>query len=716
MYRIVFRVSSFLLTAFLLFAARGSAQSVAYRQSNLTSDVTTPGFANHINTSLRNSWGITALPGLSFLTANPANGRVVFEDPTGLNTGPAAFAVPSPAGSGPGAPMGVVSDPNAFFGRLDAAHSLTETVLLVTSDGGIYRWGVNPDGSIPTQANLMVDRSASGAVYTGAAILKADCCAAVLAVANFHSGVIETYDTNFVPLGSLEDSGLPPGFSPFALQVIGNQLFVASATQDAEKRSPVFGAGNGIVSVFDLQGHFVRRFATAGPLNAPWGMAQAGASFGPFSNDILIGNVGDGTVNAFDPASGNFAGQLKDGDGNVLSNSNLHGLLFGSAAFGDPNTLYFAAGINDGRDGLFGAITAGLVSTTRISAQSAQIGNPTNISVTVSAGPGNQGTPTGSVTIEDGDTLLATPALVNGVASFSALLSTQGSHAIKALYSGDATFLGSSAQMEVPVTGFPTTLTLAAQANVDPGSVVTLTATISSPDGVPSGEITFLEGGTSLGTAALDLNGVAVLRLNTLAVGAHSLTASYPGDSKFAPSSSAAVTVQVANPDFSLSPASASANVAAGQSTQFTLTVTPVNGFANRVGFSCSAATRVTCTFNPSSVKPANGTPVSTNLTVTTSAGAANFGLLPRDWIDPRALIALLLLCVLLQQFSKLERKRASLLTATAVLALAVTAAAGCGGYGGGSGTPSSRRMVTITVTAQSASVSRTSTLNVTVQ
>jgi len=715
MFRIVFRVSSILLAAFVLLAARGSAQSIAYRQSNLASDVTTAGFANHINGSLRNSWGISALPGLSFLIANPVNGRVVFADADGLSANPAGFAVANPAASGSGAPVGIVSDPNAFFARLDATHSLTETVLLASSDGAIYRWGVNPDGSIPTQASLMVDRSASGAVFTGVAILKADCCAAVLAVANFHSGTIETYDANFALLGSFQDAGLPPGFAPFALQVIGKQLFVASAVQDADKRAPVFGAGNGIVSIFDLQGHFVRRFATAGPLNAPSGMTQAGANFGPFSNDILIGSAGDGVINAFDPATGNFAGQIKDGDGNVITNSNLHGLLFGSAAFGDPNTLYFIAGINDGRDGLFGAITTGLVSTSRISAPSEQIDTPTNISVTVSAGPGNRGTPTGSVTIEDGDTVLATPALVNGVASFNALLSSQGNHAIKALYSGDATFLASSAQMEVQATGFPTALALAAQVNVDTGSNVTLTATPSSPDGEPMGPITFFEGSTSLGTADVDLNGVAVLRLNTTP-GSHSFSASFPGSVKFAPSTSPVVTVQVVNRDFTLSPASANATVTAGQATQFMLTVTPVNGFADRVDFSCSAAAGVSCAFNPSTVFPANGAPVSTTLTLTASAGAANFGLLPRDWIDPRLLIALLLLCALLQQFSKVERKRLSLLTAAAVLALAVAAAAGCGGYGGGNGTPSSRRMVTVMVTARSASVSHNSTLTVTVQ
>src|SRR5262249_46954165 len=163
---------------------------------------------------------------------------------------------------------------------------------------------------------------------------------------------------------------------------------------------------------------------------------------------------------------------------------------------------------------------------------------------------------------------LATPALVNGAASFSAVLPTQASHTIKALYSGDTTFLASSAQVEVQTIGFPTTVTLKAQTNVDTGSNVTLTATPSSPDGQPLGQVAFLEGSTTLGTVDVDLNGVAVLRFNTTP-GSHSFTASYLGTLKFAPSASAAVTLQVTNPDFTLSPASASVTVTAGKSTQF---------------------------------------------------------------------------------------------------------------------------------------------------
>jgi hypothetical protein len=155
---------------------------------------------------------------------------------------------------------------------------------------------------------------------------------------------------------------------------------------------PIVGAGNGIVSIFDMNRNFVRRFVTGGPLNAPWGVTQASAHFGPFSNDILIGNAGDGTINAFDPANGNFVGTVKDNDGNAIVNFGLHGLAFRPDGFGDANTLYITAGIGNGADGLFAAITSGLVSSTGVSVPPSPANLPAPVTVTVSAGPGNPGT------------------------------------------------------------------------------------------------------------------------------------------------------------------------------------------------------------------------------------------------------------------------------------------------------------------------------------
>src|SRR5262249_17251473 len=160
---------------------------------------------------------------------------------------------------------------------------------------------------------------------------------------------------------------------------IGNELFVTSALQDADKRRPVFGDGNGFVSVFSFDGRFSRSFWIGAPLNAPWGIAQSGSDFGPLSNSILIANAGDGIVNAFDPATGDPLGRFKDGDNNPIAIPGLHGIIFGNATFGDPNTLYFTAGINNGTDGLLGSITSGLTSQTTVSAPSEQGSLPVTI-------------------------------------------------------------------------------------------------------------------------------------------------------------------------------------------------------------------------------------------------------------------------------------------------------------------------------------------------
>src|SRR5258708_33411221 len=354
---------SFFLTGFLLAAASTSAQSIAYRQTNLASDV--PGLADHTDPFLLNPWGIAVAPGQSFFVANANQGHVFSLDATGSRNAQPGFSVPNPDGTGPATPTGIIADPNSSFRDRNTVPPFLISVIAATADGGIYFWAVNADGTFLPQANLVVDHSHSGAVYTGLAILTPDCCAPFLAAANFHSGFVESFTTNFsalAPLGSFTDPGLPAGYAPYGMQLIGRQVFITYSLQDAAKQNPVFGAGNGIVSVFDLTANFARRFHTGGALNAPWDIAQAGASFGPFSNDILISNVGDGIINAFDPVTGNFAGQIKDGDGNVLVIAALHGLSFRSDGLGEPNALYFTAGIGNEQDCLFRAITTAMES------------------------------------------------------------------------------------------------------------------------------------------------------------------------------------------------------------------------------------------------------------------------------------------------------------------------------------------------------------------
>lgn len=306
----------------------------------------------------------------------------------------------------------------------------------------------------------MINHSSQGAAYKGVAILNSSLTPPALAVTDFHGGFIETFLPGFDPValpGSFTDPNLPAGYAPFGIQVIGSQVFVTYAVQDAAKHDPIAGLGNGVVNIFDMDGNFVRRFATGGALNAPWGITQASANFGPFSNNILIGNTGDGIINAFDLATGNFVGKLKDGDGHAIVETGLHGLAFRSDGFGDPDTLCFTSQISNEDDGLFGAITTGLVTLTRVSAPDTPANKSTTLAATVSAALDNVGAPAGTVAFLDGTNQLGMATLVNGLATLDAVLTGVGTHVIEERYGGDAAFLPSSSQAEVQVTGLATT-------------------------------------------------------------------------------------------------------------------------------------------------------------------------------------------------------------------------------------------------------------------
>jgi len=710
--RIASHSATIFLFGFLLAGANLGAQTVAYRQTNLTSNL--PNVANNISLQLVNPWGIAFLPGQPFLIADNAVGHASSHDATGIGVVPGGFTLPNADQTGFDTPTGIVADQNSSFGN----SGLIKPFILVTDQGTVFTWGPDARGDLPAAGTLVINSASTGSVYKGVAILSSSLTAPVLAVTDFHGGFIDTFLPGFSPValpGSFTDPNLPLGYAPFGIQVIGRQVFVTYAVQDTAKRDPVFATGNGIVDIFDMDGNFVRRFATGGSLNAPWAVAQASASFGPFSNDILIGNAGDGTISAFDPTTGHFIGKLSDGDGKELTEIGLHGLVFRADGFADANTLYFTSQVSSRRDGLFGAIATGLVSTTSVSVPTTPTEAPVTITVDVSAGAGNPGTPSGSVEIRDGNVVLATPPLNEGVATFTTTLTGVGAHLITARYRGDATFLPSSAETDAQVTGLATTLTLNAPANASPGAAITLTASVTSSGGIPTGQIVFHDGNTDLGSSSLNAVGVAVLRNDTLASGVHSLTASYAGDDKFSASTSAAVIIDIANPDFSLAASPSTASVIAGQSTQFLVTVSPVGGFANDVTLSCSPDTGITCAFSPATVAIAHGA-ANTNLTVTTSSLVAAHGVASPSLIHFWAfLLAVAGIGFANSRRAQVRNLRVQLLGATAAVALAVFSflAVGCGGA---AGSPANHRVASIVVTAQSGAISHSTTVNVTVQ
>jgi uncharacterized protein (TIGR03118 family) len=188
---------------------------------------------------------------------------------------------------------------------------------------------------------------------------------------DFHNGKVDVFGTNFSPAtlaGSFTDPNIPAGFAPFNIQNLGGNLYVTYAKQDDDKEDDVRGEGNGFVDIYDTSGNLVTRLISNGPLNSPWGLTIAPASFGQFSGALLVGNFGNGAINAFTPTNGVLLGSLQDALGKPISIEGLWALTFGNGGMGGhPDVLYFTAGPADEEHGLFGSITwAGRVQFTAV--------------------------------------------------------------------------------------------------------------------------------------------------------------------------------------------------------------------------------------------------------------------------------------------------------------------------------------------------------------
>jgi uncharacterized protein (TIGR03118 family) len=230
------------------------------------------------------------------------------------------------------------------------------TFLFVTEDGTISGW--QPPG---TTAGVLATRS--GAIYMGATIAETSSGRRLL-VANFREGTIDVYDTSVTLVAQWTDPGAPEGYAPFNVQALPGGVYVAFAKQNEEKEDEVVGRGFGFIDRLDAEtGEFDRLVSGADAggnlkaINAPWGLAQAPEGFGHHSGDLLVGNFGSGTIMAFDPDTGRFHGLLQSVDGGPVVIEGLWALAPGNGGRGgDPEKLYFTAGIEDEAHGLFGSL------------------------------------------------------------------------------------------------------------------------------------------------------------------------------------------------------------------------------------------------------------------------------------------------------------------------------------------------------------------------
>jgi uncharacterized protein (TIGR03118 family) len=337
------RLATAISTLALAFAAT-YIHADSFTQTNLVSDI--PGLAANTDPNLKNPWGVAFSATSPFWTSDQRTGLSTLYNAAGVPQG-LVVTIPGSA-TPPSGPTGMVfSNVAGSF----PVNGTPATFIFDTLNGTLLGW----NGSAGTTAVQMA--ATPGAIYTGLAEASNGASTFLYAANSAPGGQINVFNSAWAPVvspGGFTDPNLPAGLVPFNIQNIGGSLYVTYA-QLGPGGTPLPG---GVVDQYDANGNFIKRIATAGPLSAPWGIVLAPSSFGSFSNDLLIGNFGNGEILAYDATTDLFLGTLNGANGQPLVNSFLWALETRAGVNGfDPNAVYFSAGINNQADGLFGAIT-----------------------------------------------------------------------------------------------------------------------------------------------------------------------------------------------------------------------------------------------------------------------------------------------------------------------------------------------------------------------
>ncbi|MGA2740845.1 MAG: TIGR03118 family protein [Bryobacteraceae bacterium] len=335
----------------------------AYIVRNLTSDI--PDLADYTDPNLKGAWGISESSTSPFWISDAGSGLSTLYNSAGAVQG-LVVTIPASKASGAtatGTPTGTVYNSTTGF---TIATGEAAAFIFATLDGTISGWNHSVNAS---QAQVMVDNSAAGAVYTGLAI-GTNGSNTYLYAANFSKGTIDVFDSTYTAAtlpNAFTDSNLPAGYAPFNIQNLAGNLYVAYALQDTAKTFVTAGAGDGYVDVYSTAGTLMDRLISGGNLNAPWGLAIASSGFGDYAGDLLVGNFGDGAINVFNPTTGAYVATLNNVDGTPIVIPNLWALQVGNGGSGgDSNAIYFTAGIpgpDNGNHGLLGRLQAAPIVT-----------------------------------------------------------------------------------------------------------------------------------------------------------------------------------------------------------------------------------------------------------------------------------------------------------------------------------------------------------------
>ncbi|MDL9980992.1 TIGR03118 family protein [Microbacterium candidum] len=323
-----------------------AAGTGTFQQINLVSNQ--PGVAALTDPALVNGWGLSHGPNTPvWVSDNGSDQTTLYTAGTGGNSVTKVRSVAIPGG----APTGQVFNTTLGFDVPGTTTPTPARFIFAGEDGFISAWA---GGAAATQVGGQMPDS----VFKGLALVQSPTGPLLLAT-NFRANRIDAWNSSWTLVSTpsmFHDPGLPAGYAPFNVAEINGQVFVTYAQQDAALHDDVAGPAHGFIDVYTTGGDFVKRFATHGVLNSPWGMTLAPASFGQFGGDLLVGNFGDGRIHVFDPQTGAVLGVLRGMSGGPLVIDGLWGLIVGTQVAGGTESVWFSAGPNGESNGLLGLL------------------------------------------------------------------------------------------------------------------------------------------------------------------------------------------------------------------------------------------------------------------------------------------------------------------------------------------------------------------------
>ncbi len=696
-------------------------------QTNLVSDV--PGLAAcatcTTDPNLINPWGIANSAASPYWIADQGTNKSTLYNGAGTAT---ALVVTVPPTGTPTGPTGIVrAGLTGLFVVPGSSPAAPASFIFATLDGNIAAWAA---GTTATNvANI------SGAAFTGLA-LATNVSGTYLYAANFvNGGTIQIFNSIFASTtlpGSFTDPNAVAGYAPFNIQLVGSNLYVTYAEVGVPGGARS-GAGLGYVDVFDTNGNFLQRLISNVPqLNAPWGITMAPAGFAFFPNDLLVGNFGNGQINAFNPTTGAFVGTISDSEGRPLVNDNLWAIEFGNGNAGSsPTTLYFTAGINGEQDGLFGAISPGPVSLTFASqlvgsastAQSVTIENTGNATLNLTAAPTISGTNSSDFTFAaTGTTCTSGGTIAPASSCVISLTFTPGAAGTRGPATLTITDNASPNSQIVNLTGAgtngaPAVTTTPASPLTFAGQLVSSTSTAQTVTVTNSGNASLTFGAQAISISGdfaqtNTCNGTTVAVNGTCTIMVTFTPASTTNNPRTglltitdnAPNTPQTVALSGTGFDFSVT-APSTASITRGTPGPITVTVGALGGFTGSVALSCTGTIpQGSCMVSAPSVT-APGTATVTVMTTALLQPPPTKGT-PR--MTMRQIVFLLLALTLLLSLPAARRLRTQLSLAGAMLIFITLA-----GCSSGMSTPTGQ--YSLTVTGTSGGVSRSTGITLTV-